>query len=194
MGWCIERLESWAKSAGMETYKEDGREAGMLLAGTVLVVEVEFSVNREDPLNPKLDVASVKTSYAIADSDSGVTSNTDGSISLDAFLAGSIQKFCTELKKKEEVRDPREVAKLGGFVLDQLRYLVMLDKLAARKEDGGVRWFVDIDQLCSILEKFSKTEAEAVSSYVFYLGKPASLTWDYTGLLRSSEHLWIYIY
>ncbi|KAJ7690619.1 hypothetical protein B0H17DRAFT_935787 [Mycena rosella] len=164
VGWCIERLESWAKSAGMETYKEDGREAGMLLAGTVLVMEVEFSINREEPLDPKLDVASVKTSYAIPNSDSGVTSNTDGSISLDAFLAGNIQKFCAELKKTEEVRDPREVAKLGVAVLDQLRYLVMLDRLAASKEGGGVRWFVDIDQLCSILEFFSKSEAEAVAS------------------------------
>ncbi|KAJ7128904.1 hypothetical protein C8R43DRAFT_683610 [Mycena crocata] len=164
IGWCIERLESWAKSAGMETYKEDGREAGMLLAGTVLVMEVDLSVNREDPLNPKLDVANVKTSYAIANSDSGVTSNTQGSISLDAFLAGSIQKFCDELKKTEEVRDPREVAKLGATVLEQLRYLVMLDRLAAAKDDGGVRWFVDIDQLCSTLENFSKSEAEAVAS------------------------------
>ncbi|KAJ7647522.1 hypothetical protein FB45DRAFT_893657 [Roridomyces roridus] len=163
VAWCIERLESWAKSAGLETYKEDGREAGLLLAGTVLVAEVEFSVDRGDPLKPKLDVASVKTSYAIADSDSGVTSNTSGSISLDAFLAGSIQKFCTEVKKPEEVRDPRQVEKLGNSVRDQLRYLAMLDKLAARKEDGGIRWFVDIDQLCSTLELFSKSEAEAVA-------------------------------
>jgi hypothetical protein len=153
----------------METYKEDGREAGMLLAGTVLVMEVEFSINRAELDNPKLDVASVKTSYAIPSPDSGVTSNTDGSISLDAFLAGSIQRFCTELQKKEEVRDPREVAQLGVAVLDQLRYLVVLDRLAARKDDGGVRWFVDIDQLCSILENFSKREAEAVASYVFLI-------------------------
>lgn len=161
----MERLELWAKSAGMEAYPEDGREAAILLAGTVLVMEVEFSVNREEPLNPKLDVASVKTSYAIPNSDSGVTSNTDGSMSLDAFLAGMIQRFCAELKKPEEVRDPRQIAKLGRVaVLEQLRYLVMLDRLAARKEDGGVRWFVDIDQLCSILEGFSKSEAEAVAS------------------------------
>lgn len=164
LGWCIERLEWWAKSAGMEAYKEDGREAAMLLAGTVLVVEVEFSVNREDPLNPKLDVASVKTSYAIPNSDSGITSNTDGSISLDAFLAGTIQNFCTELKKSEETRDPQEVARLGVVILDQLKYLVVLDRLAAHKDDGGVRWFVDIDQLCSILENFSKSEAEVVAS------------------------------
>ncbi|KAF8170244.1 hypothetical protein K438DRAFT_1854278 [Mycena galopus ATCC 62051] len=162
--WCIERLESWAKSAGMEAYKEDGREAAILLAGTVLVMEVEFSVNREDLLNPKLDVASLKTSYAIPNSESGLTSNTDGSVSLDAFLAQTIQQFCSELKKSEEARDPREVAKLGVGVLDQLRYLVMLDRLAARKDDGGVRWFVDIDKLCPTLENFSKSEAEAVAS------------------------------
>ncbi|KAJ7188498.1 hypothetical protein C8R46DRAFT_1157516 [Mycena filopes] len=164
LGWCIERLEWWAKAAGMEAYKEDGREAAMLLAGTVLVVEVEFSLDREEPLNPKLNVASVKTSYAIPNSDSGVTSNTDGSVSLDAFLAGTIQNLCDELKKSEETRDPQEVARLGVMILDQLKYLVMLDRLASRKDDGGVRWFVDIDQLCSILENFSKSEAEVVAS------------------------------
>ncbi|KAJ7209620.1 hypothetical protein GGX14DRAFT_452261 [Mycena pura] len=164
VGWCIERLQTWAKLAGLETYKEDGRETGILLAGTVLVVEVELSVNHEDPLNPKLDVASVKTSYAIPNSDSGVTSNTDGSSSLDAFLAGTIQKFCDELKNAEEVRDPLQVAKLGTSVLNQLRYLVMLDRLAAGKEDGGVRWFVDVDQLCSVLETLSRSEAEVVAS------------------------------
>ncbi|KAJ6603126.1 hypothetical protein B0H10DRAFT_648335 [Mycena sp. CBHHK59/15] len=164
MGWCLERLESWAKAAGMEAYKEDGREAGMLLAGTVLVVEVEFAISHENPLDPKLGVVGVKTSYAIPSSDSGATSNTDGSISLDAFLAGTIQKFCTEVKKPEEERDPREVANLGVAVLEQLRYLVMLDQLAARKDDGGLRWFVDVDQLCPTLEGFSKSEAEVVAS------------------------------
>ncbi|KAJ7287378.1 hypothetical protein C8J57DRAFT_1430963 [Mycena rebaudengoi] len=158
VGWCMERLESWARSAGMEAYKEDGREAAMLLAGTVLVVEVE------DASNPKLDVANVKTSYAIPSTESGITSNTEGSASLDGFLAGSIQKFCDEVKKAEDVRDPLKVAKLGDAILDQLRYLVVLDRLAARKDDGGVRWFTDIDQLCSTLENFSRTEAEQISS------------------------------
>jgi hypothetical protein len=136
----------------------------MLLAGTVLVVEVEFSINREDASNPKLDVANVKTSYAIPSTESGITSNTEGSASLDGFLAGSIQKFCDEVKKAEDVRDPLKVAKLGDAILDQLRYLVVLDRLAARKDDGGVRWFTDIDQLCSTLENFSRTEAEQISS------------------------------
>ena len=138
----------------------------MVLGGKVLVVDVDFSVDRADPFNPNIDVANVKTSYAIPNSASGSTSTTDGSISLDAFLAGSIRGFCAAVQKDEEERDPREAARLGILILEQLRYLVMLDRLAARNDDGGIRWFVDIDLLCSTVENFARSEAQAVAECV----------------------------
>ncbi|KAF5386175.1 hypothetical protein D9615_002383 [Tricholomella constricta] len=163
--WCISRLETWGTSAGMETFKDDGREGGIsvVLGGKVLVVDVDFSVDRVDPLKPRMTVSSVKTSYAITNSE-GSTSNSGGSISLDAFLRASIENFCVEVQKPEDVRNLEVAASLGVIILEQLQYLVMLDRLAARTKDGGLKWFVDLDELCPILEAFAKNEAEAVAS------------------------------
>ncbi|KAF8070318.1 hypothetical protein FPV67DRAFT_1755245, partial [Lyophyllum atratum] len=163
--WCISRLETWGTSAGMETFKDDGREGGIsvVLGGKVLVIDVDFSVDKNDPLKPRITVSNVKTSYAIANSE-GSTSNSAGSLSLDAFLRASIETFCVEVQKPEDVRNLEEAARLGTIILEQLRYLVMLDRLAARKEDGGLRWFVDLDELCPVLEAFAKSEAEVVAS------------------------------
>jgi hypothetical protein len=153
----------------METFKEDGREGGggisVVLGGKVLVVDVDFSVDKTDLLNPEINVSTVKTSYAVSNSSSG-PSNSGGSISLDAFLKNSIQDFCFEVQKPEALRNLEEAARLGMVILDQLRYLVMLDRLAARREDGGLTWFADVDEICPILEKFAKTEAEVIASYV----------------------------
>ncbi|TFK44542.1 hypothetical protein BDQ12DRAFT_673182 [Crucibulum laeve] len=165
--WCISRLEAWGKLAGMETFKDDSKEGVMtvMLAGKVLVVDVDFSFQRETPDKPTVRVASVKTSYAISNNASGSASNTNGSSSLDGFLAEYIQKFCTEVQKADDLRDPEEAWRLGHDVFRQLRYLVMLDKLAsANNEFTGIRWFVDIDGLCPVLEKFAKSEAEIVIS------------------------------
>lgn len=149
----------------MEAFKDDGREGGvsLVLGGKVLVVDVDFSIDKTTPSDPRATVASVKTSYAIANDASG-SPTTEGSISLDAFLLDSMQQFCVEVHKEAQDRDPLEAARLGTIILHHLRYLVMLDKLAERKNDGGIRWFVDVDQLCSTLEKFAKSEAQTVAS------------------------------
>jgi hypothetical protein len=166
--WCITRVESWAKTTGMETFRDEGREGLTCLAlgGKVLVVDVDCSIDKTQPLHPVIHVAAVKTSYAVPNESSG-SSNTDGSPSLDAFLKESIEKFFVEVQKDEDLQNPLEAASLGSLILEYLRYLVMLDRLAERKSDGGIRWFVDIDQLCSILETFAKSEGEVVASYVF---------------------------
>lgn len=154
----------------METFKDDSRDGGVsvVLGGKVLVVDVDFSLEVGDVSAPKIKVSSVKTSYAMSNAASGPTSTSRGSISLDAFLHDSIEKFCIEVQKPEEARNPEEAAKIGLDILKQLRYLVMLDRLAARKNDGGLRWFVDVDELCPILEIFAKSEGDVVASYVLY--------------------------
>ncbi|KAF9467288.1 hypothetical protein BDZ94DRAFT_1305379 [Collybia nuda] len=165
--WCVSRLETWGTSVGMETFKDDNRESGggisVVLGGKVLVVDVDFSVDALNPQETEIKISRVKTSYAISNSGSG-TSNSGGSISLDAFLKDCIQNFCSEVRKPEASRSLEEAARLGTVILDQLRYLVMLDRLAARKEDNGLKWFTDVDQLCPILEDFAKSEAEVVAS------------------------------
>ncbi|KDQ57704.1 hypothetical protein JAAARDRAFT_35389 [Jaapia argillacea MUCL 33604] len=164
--WCIAKVESWGTSAGMESFKEEERDGRMtvVLGGKVLVVDIEMAVDRSDPRKPKIDVGSAKTSYAVPSGSSGATTNTDGSTSLDGFLASSIRAFFVEVQKDEEMQDCLEAARLGKVVADSLEYLMTLDKLASKEGDGGLRWFSHIDKLASTIEPFAKSEAEAISS------------------------------
>ncbi|KAG6920101.1 hypothetical protein DXG01_010169 [Tephrocybe rancida] len=163
--WCIGRLESWGTSAGMETFKDDGRQGSIsvVLGGKVVVVDVDFSIDTADPTKPRITVSSVKTSYAITSSD-GTTSNSEGSVSLDGFIRDNIKNFCNEVQKPEGKRNLEEAARLGVAVAEQLQYIVTLDRLAARRDDGGLQWFKGLDKLCPILEDFAASEAEAVAS------------------------------
>ncbi|KAF7315270.1 hypothetical protein MIND_00041400 [Mycena indigotica] len=163
--WCISKLQAWATSVGLEAYREDENKAGVLLAGLVFAMDVEFVVSRENPLRPRIDVASVTTAYS---------GSTDTTPSLDSFMARTIQNFCDELNKAEQARDPRRVAKLGSCVIDQLRYLKLLDPLAKAEsppedkpgENFGVRWFTDTDKLYLVLQNLCQNEARAVASSV----------------------------
>ncbi|KAJ3850061.1 hypothetical protein EV368DRAFT_46079 [Lentinula lateritia] len=161
--WCVTRCEAWGKLVGMETFKDQVGEGttSFVFGGKVLVVDLELSIDRTNPLNPIIVVSKAKTSYAIS---SPEATTMDGSLSLDAFLKDTFQSFFEEVQKPDEHRDPVQAARLGRIILDHFRYLVMLDRLAERKEDGGVRWFVDVDQLCTVVETFAKSEGEAVAS------------------------------
>ena len=149
---------------------DKGREGGItvVLGGKVLVVDVELSVDKTEAtaLQPKVKVSNVKTSYAISNPVSGSTSDAGNSTSLDALLYGTIEKFYVEVQKAEGVWNSEEAARFGANILEQLRYLVMLDRLAATKEDGGLRWFADVDQLCPVLEGFAKSEGRVIAAYV----------------------------
>ncbi|KIK68860.1 hypothetical protein GYMLUDRAFT_255495 [Collybiopsis luxurians FD-317 M1] len=161
--WCVSRCEAWGRLVGMETFKDQVGEdtISFVFGGKVLVVDLELSIDRTDPLNKIIGVSKAKTAYAIS---SPEQTTLDGSLSLDAFLKDTFQAFFLEVQKSDDLRDPVEAAKLGSIIVDHFRYLVMLDRLAERKEDGGVRWFVDVDQLCTVVETFAKSEAEAVAS------------------------------
>ncbi|KAF9059782.1 hypothetical protein BDP27DRAFT_1340716 [Rhodocollybia butyracea] len=160
--WCVLRCEAWGKLVGMETFKDQVGDGNIsfVFGGKVLVVDLELSIEKANTSDPKIIVSKAKTSYAISGSESTIM---DGSLSLDAFLKNSFQEFFSEVQKPDDCRNLVEAARLGSIILEHFRYLVMLDRLAERKEDGGVRWFVDVDQLCTVVETFSKSEAEAVA-------------------------------
>jgi len=150
---------AWGTSVGMETFREEGSST-VVLAGKVLVVDVDFVIERGDPLNPILRVSGVKTSNALLPGNS----NSPTSTLTDSFLAESIERYCVEMQKREDCRDVERASRLRNNVLDHLRYLVVLDGLANRKEYGGLRWFTDIDELCPTLNKLAKSEAEVIAS------------------------------
>ncbi|KAF7321439.1 hypothetical protein MKEN_00664400 [Mycena kentingensis (nom. inval.)] len=172
--WCIGRLQFWATSVGLEAYREDGAKAGLLLAGLVFAMDVEFSVDTLDSAHPKINVATVKTAYS---------GSSDTSPALDTFMARTIQSFCDELNKTPDVRDSKRVARLGSRVIEQLRYLRMLDPLAKAEsppeqvdgENTGVRWFTDMDKLYPVLEEFSRAEAAVVASSLSALHAPLDI-------------------
>lgn len=162
--WCVTRVEAWATSAGMETFKEEERQGRMtvVLGGKVLVVDIDFSVDRSNPDSPVLDVANLKTSYAIPNGMAGST--TEGSRSLDGFLADSLRAFLKEVQKETALQDNIEAARLSGLLADHLAYLMKLDHLALREGDGGLRWFRDLDVLALKVEEFAMHEGEVLSS------------------------------
>jgi len=102
----------------------------------------------------------------IKTSDLLVSGNTHPSTStmLDMFLADNIQKYCAEMQKTEDLRDPGLAASIRKNILGQLRYLVLLDGLASRKDDGGIRWFTDLDELYPTLNGVARSEAVLVAS------------------------------
>lgn len=169
---------------------DNGREGGItvVLGGKVLVVDVDLTVDRTNTLKPNVKVSNVKTSYAISNAMSGSTSNAGNSTSLDGLLYGTIERFYIEVQKAEGVRNSEEVARFGANILEQLRYLVMLDRLAAGKADGGLRWFADVDQFCPTLERFAKSEGEVVASYVLYFQFLCPFAYEQTDRCSSSMH------
>ncbi|OBZ67218.1 Tripeptidyl-peptidase sed3 [Grifola frondosa] len=145
--WCLERLQAWGTSAGMESFKEDesGGRIPMVLGGKVLVMDIEFSVNRTVPEKPVLDVTRLKRSFAISNGTAGST--TDGSVSLDGFLAERLRAFLKQVHREPDVQDSVEAARLG----------------ALGEGDGGLRWFNDIDHLAVDIETFATREADAIA-------------------------------
>ncbi|KAH9920094.1 uncharacterized protein B0H18DRAFT_881353 [Fomitopsis serialis] len=166
VGWCVSRLEAWGASAGMEAFKEEEREGRMtvVLGGKVLVIDIDLAVDRTDPDRPSVTVASVKTSYAIPNV--ATSSTTQGSASLDGFLANCVQAFLTEVQREPREQDSVEAARLGALCSESLKYLMTLDQLALDEGEGGLRWFSDIDVLAQETEKVAVSEAQGASSCV----------------------------
>ena len=160
--WFMKRLLDWGTSAGMEAFNDPERDghSTVVLGGKVLVVDIDFSINRTHPEKPVIDVATCKTAYAIPNSTA--TSSTGNSISLDGFLADAIRAFLNEVQKDDAERDTVEAARLGRLLSDHFAYLMKLDHLALSEGDGGLRWFNFIDRMSLEVEKLAGSEADAI--------------------------------
>ncbi|KAI8999049.1 hypothetical protein BD414DRAFT_512589 [Trametes punicea] len=160
--WFLKRLLDWGTSAGMEAFNEPERDghSTVVLGGKVVVVDIDFSVDRTNPDLPVMDVAACKTAYAIPNSTA--VSSTGNSISLDGFLADAIHRFLYEVQKEDAQRDSVEAARLGNLLSDHFAYLMKLDHLALSEGDGGLRWFNFIDRMSLEVEKLASSEADAM--------------------------------
>ncbi|RPD73523.1 hypothetical protein L226DRAFT_101651 [Lentinus tigrinus ALCF2SS1-7] len=160
--WFLKRLLEWGTSAGMEAFNEpeSDRRIAVVMGGKVLVVDIIFAVDRTDPVNPVIDVSSLKTAYAIPNSTAD--SSTGNSISMDGFLAGAIRAFLKEVQKDDAIRDNVEAARIGSLLSDYFSYLMKLDHLALSEGDGGLRWFTVIDRMAIDVENLASREANVL--------------------------------
>ena len=149
----------------METFNdpEQNGRTSVVLGGKVLVVDIDFAVDRADPAKPTIDVATLKTAYAIPNSTA--ESSSGNSVSLDGFLAHAIRAFLGEVQKEDAQRDSVEAARIGNLLSDHLSYLMKLDHLALTEGDGGLRWFSFIDKMSLEVERLASREAAAIQRY-----------------------------
>lgn len=150
----------------MEAFNDPERDghSTVVLGGKVLVIDLDFSVNRSIPDRPVVDVITCKTAYAIPNS----TATTGNSISLDGFLADGIRAFLMEVQKDDAERDSVEAARLGKLLSNHLAYLMKLDHLALSEGDGGLRWFNFIDRMSLEIEKLAGSEAVTICKCVHW--------------------------
>lgn len=145
---------------GMHCFRDDSKQNAVTFAGNVLVIDVEFAIEQANAEKPLLKVAEIKTSHAL---DAGNSTNTSLSTQLDVFLAESLRSYCDEMQKQEEVRDSQRAATLRRRLIEYLRYLVLLDGLASKKDDGSIKWFTDLDELSPILVDVARSEAQSIA-------------------------------
>ncbi|KAF8626820.1 hypothetical protein AX15_004654 [Amanita polypyramis BW_CC] len=167
--WCVSRLVVCGGAAGMEAFKDEGREGivTVLLGGKVLVIDVDFTIDRSTE-EPRIKNVSTKTSYA-----TGSSSNANGSPYLDKLLSKSIQNFCSQVQNGH--LDPVKAAAAVKLISQQLQYLVLLDSLAARKDSAGAKWFTDLDEQYSTLENLAREEAVVIASSLYETRAPLDI-------------------
>lgn len=164
--WCIQQLVAWGASLGMEAFKGDEHQgvSTVVMGGKALVIDVDFAIRRKGEgvtATPKLEIVNVKTSNALVAGNPN--SNSSTSASLDSFLLDGIRDYCMEMQREEDLRDSQRAAALRRQMVEHLKYLVLLDRLASYTDGGGIKWFRDVDDLYPILLEVAKSEAQAVA-------------------------------
>lgn len=129
------KIAEWGRNLGMEVFV-DGSTT--VLAGKVLVLDIDIN-----------DHVTVKTSFANNTNSNG---NSSAAPELDAFLAREVTRWIIAAKCAAGVdtavrhsrEDPAiEAARRSRAIQEHLRYLMMLDGLAASENEKGLRWFME---------------------------------------------------
>ncbi|KAG2111314.1 uncharacterized protein F5147DRAFT_687209 [Suillus discolor] len=129
------KIAEWGRNLGMEVFV-DGSTT--VLAGKVLVLDIDIN-----------DHVAVKTSFANNANGNG---NTSAAPELDAFLAQEVTRWINAARRAAGIdsavghlrEDPAiEAARRSRAIQEHLRYLMMLDGLAAAENEKGLRWFME---------------------------------------------------
>ncbi|KAF8588708.1 hypothetical protein K439DRAFT_1613378 [Ramaria rubella] len=164
--WFLARMECWGNSAGMQIFNEpetDGK-LGIVLAGKILVLDIEFHVQKIDD-KEMIKLISLKSSHASpldAPATSASSLPTSGA-SLDTFLAATLREYLEHVQEDQANINPIHIAKLGRSLKAHMQYIMKLDNLAQREVEGGSRWFTEVDDLGSVANQVVPKEAETVA-------------------------------
>jgi hypothetical protein len=129
------KIAEWGRNLGMEAFV-DGSTT--VLAGKVLVLDIDIN-----------DHVAVKTSFANNTNSNG---NSSAAPELDAFLAREVTRWINAARRAAGIdtavghsrEDPAiEAARRSRAIQEHLRYLMMLDGLAASENEKGLRWFME---------------------------------------------------
>lgn len=129
------KIAEWGRNLGMEVFV-DGSTT--VLAGKVLVLDIDIN-----------DHVAVKTSFANNTNSNG---NSSAAPELDAFLAREVTRWINAARRAAGIdmavghsrEDPAvEAARCSRAIQEHLRYLMMLDGLAASDNEKGLRWFME---------------------------------------------------
>ncbi|KAH7888628.1 hypothetical protein F5I97DRAFT_1925147 [Phlebopus sp. FC_14] len=133
------RLAEWGRNAGMEAFIDTSSTSAtttVVLAGKVLVLDIDVD-----------GVVVVKTSFAVGNN---VSNGAPAAPELDAFLAREVARWVNAARRasaaegSSHTEDPSiQAARYGRAIQDHLRYLMMLDSLAAAEGEHGIRWFME---------------------------------------------------
>jgi len=169
--WFPTQIEAWGNSVGMQLFNEPetGGKLGVVLAGKILVLDIEFRV-KGDKDTLTIELNTLKSSHASpldAPATSASSLPTSGA-TLDTFLAATLREYLREVQKDQADLDSIHKAKLGGSMKRHLRYMMKLDTLAQREVEGGSRWFTEVDDLSSVANQVVPKEAETVAKLVCF--------------------------
>lgn len=167
--WFLGRIDHFAKSAGMEVFSETepGGKLTAILAGKVIVLDIEFQVNISN-MGEEIRLVSLKSTHA-APVDAPATSTSTlptAGASLDTFLMAVFRQYLAELQETDSQVNHVQVSRLGHALESHLQYIMKLDSLAQREIEGGSRWFTEVDDLSSVAKQVIPKEASTVAQLV----------------------------
>lgn len=167
--WFQTQIQAWGNSVGMQLFNEPetGGKLGVVLAGKILVLDIEFRVKRHKG-TVAIELTTLRSSHASlldAPATSASSLPTSGA-TLDTFLAATLREYLREVQKNQADLDSIHIAKLGRAMKQHLQYMMKLDTLAQREVEGGSRWFTEVDDLSSVANQVVPKEAETVAKSV----------------------------
>ncbi|GJJ06302.1 hypothetical protein Clacol_000493 [Clathrus columnatus] len=163
--WFSAQLESWAQEAGMQVYtdRETENKITLILSGKILVLDIDIKVYHNP--NIHLEMVSLKSTQAFPLDAAAATAPslpTSGSF-IDDFILKTFREYLVEIQKDSKDINVEHISKLCRSLKRDLHHLMKLDNLAQRIQEGGSRWFTEVDDLSSVAKQLAPKEAVTVA-------------------------------